>query len=87
MDAFLRQHPLKRAVSVIAVVAMAVSLMTPAIAAAADTTEIQKEKIESFTGTLVRGATLKDGKYVWTPSSDAYEHRFVFRVDYSMSGG
>lgn len=86
MDAFLRQHPLKRAVSVIAVVAMAVSLMTPAIAAAADTTEIQKEKIESFTGTLVRGATLKDGKYVWTPSSDADEHRFVFRVDYSMSG-
>ena len=86
MDAFLRQHPLKRAVSVIAVVAMVVSLMTPAIAAAADTTEIQKEKIESFTGTLVRGASLQDGKYVWTPSSDADEHRFVFRVDYSMSG-
>lgn len=85
-DAFLRQHPLKRTVSVIAVVAMAVSLMTPAIAAAADTTEIQKEKIESFTGTLVRGASLQDGKYVWTPSSDADEHRFVFRVDYSMSG-
>ena len=85
-DAFLRQHPLKRTVSVIAVVAMAVSLMTPAIAAAADTTEIQKEKIESFSGTLVRGASLQDGKYVWTPSSDADEHRFVFRVDYSMSG-
>ena len=84
-DAFLRQHPLKRMVSVIAVVAMAVSLMTPAIAAAADT-EIQKEKIESFTGTLVRGATLKDGKQIWTPESDADEHRFVFRVDYSMSG-
>ena len=79
----------KRALAFIAVLAMVVSLIQPAsIAHAADDTgdQRQMEKIESFTGKLVRGATLKNGKYIWNARTDADDHRFTFRVSYSMSG-
>ena len=81
----------KRALAFIAVVAMVASLIQPAsIAHAADDTgdQRQMEKIESFTGKLVRGATLEkgSGKYVWNARTDADDHRFTFRVDFSLSG-
>ena len=81
----------KRALAFIAVVAMVASLIQPAsIAHAADDTGDQRqvEKIESFTGKLVRGATLEkgSGKYIWNARTDADDHRFTFRVDFSLSG-
>ena len=79
----------KQMLAFIAVAAMVVSLIQPAsIAHAADDTgdQCQVEKIESFTGKLVRGATLKNGKYIWNARTDADDHRFTFRVDFSLSG-
>ena len=79
----------ERLVAFIAVLAMVVGLMQPAsIVHAADDTgdQRQMEKIEKFTDTLVKGATKIDGKYVWNAKTDADDHRFTFRVDYSMSG-
>ena len=46
----------------------------------------QMVKINSFTAGFARGAELTDGKYVWTAKTDADDHRFTFRVDYSISG-
>ena len=78
-----------RILAFVAVLAMAVSLIQPAsIVKAADDTGDQRniEKINSFTDTLVKGAENVDGKYVWNAKTDADDHRFTFRVDYSMSG-
>ena len=84
-----RANP-KQVLAFIAVLAMVASLIQPAsMVHAADDTgdQRQMEKIESFTGRLERGATLDDqGRYIWTADHDAEDHKFIFRVDYSMSG-
>lgn len=79
---------IRRFVSCMAVIAMVVSLVSPASLVHAEDAgdQRQMEKIESFTGKLVRGASLENGRYVWTADHDADDHRFTFRVDYSMSG-
>ena len=77
----------KRAIAFLAVLAMIVGLLQPTnVVRAADDTEKQLEKIESFKATLEKGAENIDGKYVWSAKTDADDHRFTFRVDYSMSG-
>lgn len=81
-----RWRLLRRAASVIAVLAMSIGLMQPAVAFAEDTQQ-QNQKIESFTASFLSGASSdSQGRYVWTPNNSADDHRFVFRVDYSMSG-
>ena len=79
---------IRRSASCMAAIAMVVSLVSPASLVHAEDTNDQRqmEKIESFTGKLVKGASIENGRYVWTADHDADDHRFTFRVDYSMSG-
>ena len=79
---------LRRSASCMAVLAMVVSLASPASPVRAENTgdQSQMEKIESFTGKLVRGASSENGRYVWNAKTDADDHRFTFRVSYEMSG-
>lgn len=42
--------------------------------------------IDSYTAGFSSGASLKDGKYVWSPTDPASGHMFVYRVNYEISG-
>lgn len=45
------------------------------------------EKIEKFTGKVIRGADKQDnGKWVWTPTNANADHKFVYRITYAFSG-
>ena len=73
--------------AVFTVMAVIFSLILPSpVVKAEDTGDQQLEKIESFKATLEKGATLENGKYIWNAKTNADDHRFTFRVDYSMSG-
>ena len=79
---------MRSTIAVFTVMAVIFSLILPSPVVKAEGTDDQRqmEKIEKFTDTLVKGAQNIDGKYVWNAKTDADDHRFVFRVDYSMSG-
>ena len=79
---------MRSTIAVFTVMAVIFSLILPSPVAKAEGTgdQRQMEKIEKFTDTLVKGAQNIDGKYVWNAKTDADDHRFTFRVDYSMSG-
>ena len=53
-------------------------------AASGDGTNI--EKIEKFTGALIKGADNENGKWVWTPTNANNDHKFVYRLTYAFSG-
>lgn len=42
--------------------------------------------VETFNISLESGATLTDGNYVWAPTEPSKDHKFVYRLDYSLSG-
>ena len=79
---------MRSTIAVFTVMAVIFSLILPSPVVKAEGTDDQRqmEKIEKFTDTLVKGAEDVDGKYVWHAKTDADDHRFTFRVDYSMSG-
>ena len=56
----------------------------PKAAYAADGDNI--EKIEKFTGALIKGADNENGKWVWTPTNANNDHKFVYRLTYAFSG-
>lgn len=65
-------------------VLMIASLMSSAtIVHAEDTTN--KSIIPKFTATLSSGATLKDNKYVWNITDHPDTHKFIYRIDYTLS--
>ena len=78
---------MRSTLAVFTVMAVIFSLILPSpVVKAEGTGDQQLEKIESFKATLEKGAVLNNGKYIWNTKTDADDHRFVFRVDYSMSG-
>lgn len=65
-------------------VLMIASLMSSAtIVHAEDTTN--KSIIPTFTATLSSGATLKDNNYVWNITDHPDTHKFIYRIDYTLS--
>ena len=83
-----KKHIAAQIVSMLAVLAMVIGLAQPASLVKAEDTgeQRQMEKIESITAAFIKGADDDNGKHVWNAKTDADDHRFVFRVDYSMSG-
>lgn len=65
-----------------AFMALSLAFPMPTVHAAEEKTE----EIEKFTASVARGAKLTDGKYIWTPVSDADNHKYVFKVSYAFSG-
>ena len=53
-------------------------------AASGDGTNV--EKIEKFTGTLIRGADNTNNQWVWTPTNTNKDHKFTYRMTYAFSG-
>ena len=43
-------------------------------------------QIRSFTAALRSGAQMKDGDWVWEADTQEADHRFTFRITYSLSG-
>lgn len=75
---------LKKVSALLLSVLMIASLMSSAtIVHAEDTTNTSI--IPKFTASLSSGATLKDNQYVWDITDHPDTHKFVYRIDYTLS--